>query len=901
MKTRLLIVLYLFSGLLLQAKIPKTLSDLKTGDWFTLEYSQFLPVQDDTPPLRNADVIEYRVSVLEKARGALRISVRPTRFYRSTIGEVIRKSNDKKGFNHWLHDAVGEKSFINYFDSNYASDFNPKKDYYFGENDSVVFRLDLKNSSLSDTVYYLKQNELYFSLDMVVHGIRRWSGLHGKTVPNPPAKIFLNTIVLNYFAVYDPHQLLKDKEGYLEEDNSTYCIKLIGASFPLSPNVKLSYYTPTKLTENQLSLEVEGKRYKLKQNSDGLVCFELYLSSPAVCKMVNGDLLLTPGDSLSISDDGSGNLTFTGKGSGNCKYYFELNRNLDLFARKYNQSIDNFEKDLEKGWKFYQSLWDKYASEMTPYWLCSSQLSFKYWYIDQYLTSFQITGLVIPWYDSIFTSVIPLIDYKYQPLFYNSFLNSYGYYKFYQLAGEDVLMGSSSFQIDMTGKYYFYKNFFLGYPKYYQLSEHLKSSMANNSSYYYQREYDDFISSCKDITLLHKMKDEYEDAMKSEPGKNIKNLPLNFLDQIPLKSKADGYILIVMGSAINPRISTEQTVRIIEDSLSGFPGKIQVMQPSIKGDYEFRTNDSLVYYGNGSREVSAILRSASTDLLLIRNDGTIVAKNIRNYWNNAYENGDLKWDFKIESVTKLLLEDMEKMKKSRFDASLWGIIGGAVAVFILLVFLLYKMRVRSFKKKEESKRLVSELELKAIRSQMNPHFIFNALSSIQHLINRGDNEKANQYLLNFSKLLRMVLTSSEKKLIPLSEEIEQIDLYLRLEQLRVPFEYEITVNEGIYPDDESVPGMLIQPIVENAFIHGIVPNQGGRIQIRFNKENKTLFVDILDDGPGFIPAHHHSKRFGLKATEERLRLINNELKTNIGVHIEKNDPTGTRVIISVPV
>ena len=107
-------------------------------------------------------------------------------------------------------------------------------------------------------------------------------------------------------------------------------------------------------------------------------------------------------------------------------------------------------------------------------------------------------------------------------------------------------------------------------------------------------------------------------------------------------------------------------------------------------------------------------------------------------------------------------------------------------------------------KKERNRRRIRELELRAIRSQMNPHFIFNALSSIQNLINRSANQEANKYLIDFSRLLRKVLATSEKKLVPLSDEIEQLQLYLKLEQLR--FSY----HSGTIVDDVDNQQLVLQ-------------------------------------------------------------------------------------------
>jgi uncharacterized repeat protein (TIGR02543 family) len=166
---------------------------------------------------------------------------------------------------------------------------------------------------------------------------------------------------------------------------------------------------------------------------------------------------------------------------------------------------------------------------------------------------------------------------------------------------------------------------------------------------------------------------------------------------------------------------------------------------------------------------------------------------------------------------------------------------------------------------------------------MNPHFIFNALSSIQNLINQKKNGEANQYLLNFSSLLRMVLATSEKKLISVSEEAAQLRLYLQLEQLRVPFEFRIEIDDTVQPDIEEIPGMLLQPVVENAVKHGVSHVRDGMITIRFSKEERLLFAEITDNGAGFPAQAQLQNGFGLKATEERLRLINEEFKTKIGI------------------
>lgn len=150
-----------------------------------------------------------------------------------------------------------------------------------------------------------------------------------------------------------------------------------------------------------------------------------------------------------------------------------------------------------------------------------------------------------------------------------------------------------------------------------------------------------------------------------------------------------------------------------------------------------------------------------------------------------------------------------------------------------------------------------------------------------------------------------MLDTSEKQLIPLSDELARIRLYLQLEQLRTPFETRIAVETSVDPDLEEIPGMLLQPIVENAVIHGIIPQGGGEIELRIYKTGNTLYCEITDNGKGLETRPEHSGRFGLRITEERLRLLNKQYSAHIGILLKNRQDTepqsGCRVILSIPV
>ncbi|HSN59827.1 MAG TPA: histidine kinase, partial [Ferruginibacter sp.] len=235
-----------------------------------------------------------------------------------------------------------------------------------------------------------------------------------------------------------------------------------------------------------------------------------------------------------------------------------------------------------------------------------------------------------------------------------------------------------------------------------------------------------------------------------------------------------------------------------------------------------------------------------------------------------------------------------------------------------LVLLIFRNRIVSIKKKAAIKQQMAELEAKAIRAQMNPHFIFNSLNAIQESIVLNDFDISYQYLSKFSKLLRLVLNNSEKNLIPLKDEIEMNRLYLELESLRFKhsFSYEIIVDDDIDADMLQFPTLLIQPFIENAIWHGLMHKTGEKkLLIRFSQNQQQLECSITDNGIGREKAAAIKKQklgsqyFESKGTDlarQRIQLLNESgaLKANLfidDVTDELNQITGTTVIINIPI
>ena len=207
-------------------------------------------------------------------------------------------------------------------------------------------------------------------------------------------------------------------------------------------------------------------------------------------------------------------------------------------------------------------------------------------------------------------------------------------------------------------------------------------------------------------------------------------------------------------------------------------------------------------------------------------------------------------------------------------------------------------------------------ELKALRSQMNPHFIFNCLNAIKSYTLNHDTEGADFYLTKFSKLMRQVLENSRSEKITLKNELETLTLYLDMEKLRAgdKLNYAFTIADDLETDFIEIPPMLIQPFVENAIWHGLMQKEeGGKIEIDCRQKNdKIVIVTILDNGIGRERAAElktktatRHKSFGMKITSERMDIINQlyHIETKITIQDLKNTEgvgVGTKVVLEIP-
>lgn len=263
--------------------------------------------------------------------------------------------------------------------------------------------------------------------------------------------------------------------------------------------------------------------------------------------------------------------------------------------------------------------------------------------------------------------------------------------------------------------------------------------------------------------------------------------------------------------------------------------------------------------------------------------------------------------FEYEKKEALLMEQNKRQQQF----TLFLIIGGLLLV--VLIFVTYNRL--QIKRRLTLQKEVAEYEQKALHLQMNPHFVFNCLGSISSFIVQNGTDSAIKYLSKFSKLMRLTLEYSKGSLIPIDKEIEGLQNYLELEQLRFnkKFEFLITSSPEI-EDDMALPPLLIQPFVENAILHGMVPKEGnGTIAVDFGILSNKLVCTITDDGIGFqtskaikensVKAH---QSMALEITKKRLEMMEATTAQSASVTIEemqndKQETVGTKVVISLPI
>ncbi len=293
-----------------------------------------------------------------------------------------------------------------------------------------------------------------------------------------------------------------------------------------------------------------------------------------------------------------------------------------------------------------------------------------------------------------------------------------------------------------------------------------------------------------------------------------------------------------------------------------------------------------------------------------------VAKDSLHAQNDIRKAVEAAMNYEFEKKELLQKEENEKrelvLKEEAKSTNLKLLFGALVALLLFGIgFLIYNRQ--QLKKNLTLQKELAEYEQKALHLQMNPHFVFNCLGSISSFIVQNGTDSAIKYLSKFSKLMRLTLEYSKESLIPIDKEIESLQNYLELEQLRFnnKFNFSITKDPAI-EDDVALPPLLIQPFIENAIIHGVIPKkENGTITIRFNVTNNSLHCTIIDDGVGINQSRKNKenlvlahKSMALDIIKKRLEMITEATQKQATIHIEElaqeDTITGTKVILQLP-
>jgi len=234
-----------------------------------------------------------------------------------------------------------------------------------------------------------------------------------------------------------------------------------------------------------------------------------------------------------------------------------------------------------------------------------------------------------------------------------------------------------------------------------------------------------------------------------------------------------------------------------------------------------------------------------------------------------------------------------------------------IAFIVIIVLATIIMFYRWNQSKIKQQQIETEMAQRLLRSQMNPHFVFNAMSVIQSYIFDNDTVNSSRFLVNFSRLMRLILENSSKEFIPIATEVEILEKYLEMQKLRFQdrFEYYVHVDHELYDEHANIPPMITQPFIENAIEHGQLHTiEGGFIHVSFSKDNGMLCILIEDNGigrkmsKGMKKSSAH-KSMAMDITSQRITHLNKKYKSEGSMIVEDYDKeleTGTKVLISLP-
>ena len=364
------------------------------------------------------------------------------------------------------------------------------------------------------------------------------------------------------------------------------------------------------------------------------------------------------------------------------------------------------------------------------------------------------------------------------------------------------------------------------------------------------------------------------------------------------------YEVYLAQSQFLPNIAPSHELQLLDSAL-----EIAKATGYLKGIADASQQLSSVYDQRGNKDSSLfyyhIYRSASDSLFSDNNRRNVIIK-------------EAEWMIRRKEIENRHLKELSVLQ-SRQIAIKNGLLLAVITSLLLTIAIAFiinrSVQLKKKRKEADFKQKIAETQMQVLRAQMNPHFIFNSLSSIENFIMRNDKLQASDYLNKFASLIRMILDSSRNELIPFARDIDALQLYIELEQLRFnnKFRYESHIDPVLLVNDYRVPPLLIQPYVENAIIHGLAPGDknGLLLGITAKLEGDYIIYIICDNGIGRDRSasyrqqnkpHHVS--MGMRITEQRISIFNEQKKSNGQVTVQDlysdaGEPAGTEVHVKI--
>lgn len=729
---------------------------------------------------------------------------------------------------------------------------------------------------------------------------------------------------------------------------------LTDTSFPISKNAMIQGKVKDQ-SNKEIVINMIGKNSdfyfpekKFRAKNDGSFTCPIFLKRPLHLRIRVGDSALTtfmePGDTLNISAIGhqvrpiqynqyadtkpngyySPDLNKSDYFGGSAAYNTMLSNELDQFRTGFSGDLEvqevikkrefivqNVNSTIESYRGKASEECIRYFESDFKYFIAVAKLYFREEKIFSLMNDKRYRNNLLP--DSQYPSDF-FLEVDTIPLLMNSFEWNSSYQNFIQKSQQfkQTRLGwsvSKRLGTSFLENYFFAQASLQGYPLYHQLARfidsELRKGMTDNEKItsYYQY----FLNNCADPALTKPLKENYETALKFQIGKYfpISSLVLQDSSRFNLeKFKGKPICLIFLGASFLSKDLESSISKFKEDSIAFVFARLP-----IKGEKRRPLETGI----KGKQNVTFIDLAQSDDLPEVPefslNRIFMLDKWFRIVENNAEDPTTHKYNGRISNFEKSLRKviDTERYTKSEKTAMLkiagWSF--GSILFTCMIGFWIYKIRIRQIKKQESLKRQIKGLEIKAIRSQMNPHFVFNALNSIQSLINGNQFKEANIYLSKFAVLLRGVLNNSEKSMVSLSDELKAVELYCQLEQLRFEFKFEININPSVNCDLIEIPGMIIQPLAENAIVHGLSPKgDQGKLSIQIERHNGDLCVGVSDNGVGLSSQANDTLRqkgFGLRLVEERLNILSLDGKMAKLTIQNKDNGQGTFAKLTIPI